>query len=77
MKEDKFDRAREIKSIQSYLEELYSALSTPHPKMLTKNGNGTVCFIGLGEKYEKELKDLMKDFITKKNKELDKEFEQL
>lgn len=76
MKQDKFDRAREIKSIQSCLEDLYTAVYMPHPTMLTQR-NDTVCFIGLGEKYEKELKDLIINFIKEKDKELDKEFEEL
>ena len=57
MKQDKFDRAREIKSIQSCLENLRLALCIPHPKMVNKNENDTICFIGLGEKYEEELKE--------------------
>lgn len=74
---EKYDRAREIKSIQSYLEDLRLALCMPHPKMVNKSGNDTICFIGLGEKYEKELKDLMYNFIIEKNRELNQEFEKL
>ena len=67
MKQDKFDRAREIKSIQSYLEDLRLSLCIPHPKMVNKSGNDTICFIGLGEKYEKELRDLIVNFIKEKD----------
>ena len=77
MKQDKFDRAREIKSIQNYLEDLRLALCVPHPKMINERGNDTICFIGLGEKYEKELKELMMNFLLEKDKELNKEFEEL
>ena len=77
MKQNKFDRAREIKSIQSYLEDLRLALCVPHPKMVNKRENDTISFIGLGEKYEEELKELMKNFIREKDEELDKEFEEL
>ena len=77
MKQDKFDRAREIKSIQNYLADLRLALCVPHPKMVNERGNDTICFIGLGEKYEKELKELMKNFLLEKDKELDREFEEL
>lgn len=76
MNQEKFDRAREIKSIQSNLDRLYSAMHMPHPRMLTKD-NDTVCFIGLGEKYEKELKDLIINFIREKDEELDREFREL
>lgn len=48
----------------------------PHPRMLTRD-NDTVCFIGLGEKYEKELKDLITNFIKEKDEELDREFKEL
>ena len=77
MKQDKFDRAIEIKSIQSCLEDLRLALCVPHPKMVKQRGNDTVCFISLGEKYEKELKDLIINFIEEKDEELDQEFEEL
>lgn len=77
MTTEKYDRAKEIKSIQSYLEDLRLALCVPHPQMVNKNENGTICFIGLGEKYEKELKELMKNFLLEKSKELDKEFKEL
>ena len=77
MTKEKYHRAREIKSIQNYLEDLRLALCIPHPKMVNKNGNDTICFIGLGEKYEKELKDLIINFIEEKDEELDKEFEEL
>ena len=77
MTKDKFDRAREIKSIQNYLADLRLALCIPHPKMVNERGNDTICFIGLGEKYEKELKDLITNFIKEKSEELDKEFKEL
>lgn len=80
MTTEKYNRAREIKSIQSYLDKLYSAIynaiNRSHPQMLT-NDNDTISFIGLGEKYEKELKDLITNFIEEKAKELDREFEEL
>ena len=72
---EKFDRAKEIKSIQSCLGDLYQAMNVPHPKML--NNNSEICFIGLGEKYENELKILIRKFILEKNEELKKEFEEL
>ena len=77
MTTEKYDRAREIKSIQNYLEDLRLALCVPHPKMINERGNDTICFIGLGEKYEKELKELMMNFLLEKDKELNKEFEEL
>ena len=77
MTTEKYDRAREIKSIQSYLEDLRLALCAPHPKMINERGNDTICFIGLGEKYEKELKELMTNFIKEKNEKLDREFKEL
>ena len=76
MTKEKYHRANEISSIQSCLDRLYSAMHMPHPRILTKD-NDTVCFIGLGEKYEKELKDLIINFIEEKDKELDKEFKEL
>ena len=45
--------------------------------MVNKRENDTISFIGLGEKYEEELKELMKNFIREKDEELDKEFEEL
>jgi len=76
MTNEKYLRASEIRSIRSCLDRLYSAIHMPHPRMLTRD-NDTVSFIGLGEKYEKELKDLIVNFIEEKDKELDKEFEEL
>lgn len=76
MTKEKYHRANEISSIQGNLDKLYSAANMPHPTMLTQR-NDTVCFIGLGEKYEKELKDLIINFIKEKDKELDKEFREL
>lgn len=72
---EKFDRAKEIKSIQNCLRDLYQAMNVPHPEIL--NNNSEICFIGLGEKYENELKNLIKKFIMEKNEELKKEFEEL
>lgn len=76
MTKEKYHRANEINSIQSCLDRLYHAVSMPHPKMLFKD-NDIVCFIGLGEKYEKELKDLIINFIKEKNEKLDREFKEL
>ena len=76
MTKEKYDRAREIKSIQNCLEKLHSAICLPHPKIIDPSDD-IVCFISLGDKYEKELKDLMHNFIVEKNKELNQEFEQL
>ena len=76
MTKEKYHRANEINSMQSCLDRLYHAVSMPHPKMLFKD-NDIVCFIGLGEKYEKELKDLIIKFIEEKDKELDREFKEL
>lgn len=76
MTEEKYTRASEIRSIQNCLNRLYSAIHMPHPTMLTQRDD-TICFIGLGEKYEKELKDLIINFIEEKDKELNKEFEAL
>ena len=76
MTKEKYHRANEINSIQGNLDKLYSAMHMPHPRILTKD-NDTICFIGLGEKYEKELKDLIVNFIEEKNKELDREFKEL
>ena len=77
MTTEKYNRAREIKSIQSYLEDLRLALCVPHPRMVNKHENDTICFIGLGKKYEDELKELMTNFLLEKSKELDKEFDEL
>lgn len=76
MTKEKYHRANEINSIQSCLDRLACAVNLPHPKMLFKD-NDIVSFIGLGEKYEKELKDLIINFIKEKDKELDKEFKEL
>ena len=76
MTTEKYDRAKEIKSIQSNLDKLYFAVNRPHPQMLTKDSD-IISFIGLGEKYEEELKDLITNFIKEKDKELDKEFNEL
>ena len=76
MTNEKYLRASEIHSIQNCLNKLYIAIHMPHPRMLTKD-NDTVSFSGLGERYEKELKDLIIKFIEEKDKELDKEFKEL
>ena len=76
MTKEKYTRASEIRTIQSCLNRLYGAIHMPHPRMLTSD-NDTVSFGGLGEKYEKELRDLIINFIEEKDKELDKEFEEL
>ena len=76
MIKEKYHRANEISLMQGNLDRLYNAVNMPHPKMLTKD-NDTVCFIGLGEKYEKELKDLIINFIKEKNEKLDREFKEL
>lgn len=76
MTKEKYLRASEIHSIQNCLNKLYIAIHMPHPRMLTKD-NDTASFGGLGEKYEKELKDLIIKFIEEKDEELDKEFEGL
>lgn len=76
MTKEKYIRASEINSIQNCLDRLYHAVNMPHPKMLFKD-NDVVSFISLGEKYEKELKDLIINFIEEKDKELDKEFKEL
>lgn len=76
MTKEKYLRASEIHSMQNCLDRLYGAIHMPHPRMLTRD-NDTVSFIGLGEKYEKELRDLIVNFIKEKDKELDREFKEL
>lgn len=76
MTNEKYLRASEIHSIQNCLNKLYIAVHMPHPRMLTRD-NDIVSFIGLGEKYEKELRDLIVNFIKEKDEELDREFKEL
>ena len=74
MTKEKYDR--EIKSIQNCLDKIDSIIHLPHPKMVDLNDD-IICFISLGEKYEKELKVLIHGFIVEKKEELNQEFEQL
>lgn len=69
------EKANELAYIQKAIEKIEDILYIPHPSIT--DGRTEVCFIGLGETIEKQLKDTIYEFLEKKKEEINKEFDEL
>lgn len=75
MKKETLEKANELVNIWKTIEKIEDVLYIPHPYISDRDRE--VCFIGLGETIEKQLKDTIFEFLKKKKEEINKEFEQL
>lgn len=75
MKRETLERANELVDIKETIEKIETVLYTPHPSIM--DSHTAVCFIGLGEIIEGQLRGVICDFLKKKKEEINKEFDEL
>ena len=76
MTDEKLKRAENIKSSIKCMEDMFYFIGLPYPTFLDRNCR-ELCWINLDEVTLKGLKEVMREYLTKRIDELEKEFKEL